>query len=60
VYVFAGSRVPDLDALAADGAAAVFAPGQLTQLTVAFILLGLTPLALRKFVPLLRRRWSAG
>lgn len=45
VYVYAGSSVPDLSALAEDGAAAVFSPGQLLQLAVAFALLGLFPLA---------------
>ncbi len=47
VYVYAGSRVPDLQTLAAEGARAVFTPSQLTQITLAFVLLGLFPLAAR-------------
>ena len=40
LYVYAGSRVPNLSVLADDGIAAVFSPSQLLQLTVAFGLLG--------------------
>lgn len=49
VYVYAGSSVPDLKTLSEQGAKAVFSPAQLTQLTIAFVLLGLFPLAV-KFV----------
>ena len=49
VYVYAGSSVPDLKTLSEQGAKAVFSPAQLTQLTVALVLLGLFPLAV-KFV----------
>ncbi|WP_235908477.1 TVP38/TMEM64 family protein [Roseiconus nitratireducens] len=50
VYVYAGSRVPNLEVLAEQGAAAVFAPGQLLQLAVAFSLLGVFPLAVRRLM----------
>ncbi len=53
VYVFAGSRVPDLQTLATEGAGAVFSPKQLLQITSAFVLLGLFPL----IVKLLFRRF---
>ena len=49
VYVYAGSSVPELKTLSEQGAKAVFSPAQLTQLTIAFVLLGLFPLAV-KFV----------
>lgn len=48
VYVYAGSRVPNLGVLAEDGVGAVFEPWQLLQFTVAFALLGLFPLIVRK------------
>ncbi len=48
VYVYAGSRVPNLTVLAEQGAAAVFSPMQLTQLLVAFGLLGVFPLLIKK------------
>ncbi len=55
VYVYAGSSVPDLMTLSEQGAKAVFSPEQLTQLTIAFVLLGLFPLAVKfmmnKFAP---------
>ncbi len=47
VYVYAGSRVPNLNVLAEKGASAVFSPAQLAQLTFAFALLGLFPLVVR-------------
>jgi uncharacterized membrane protein YdjX (TVP38/TMEM64 family) len=47
VYVYAGSSVPSLQTLADDGIGAVFTPKQLTQIVIAFILLGLFPLAVR-------------
>ena len=50
VYVFAGSSVPSLRTLADEGLRAVFTPRQLTQLLVAFILLGLFPLVVRQIV----------
>jgi uncharacterized membrane protein YdjX (TVP38/TMEM64 family) len=50
VYVYAGSRVPDLQTLAEKGIAAVFSSSQLWQFTLAFLLLGLFPLLARWFV----------
>lgn len=47
VYVYAGSSVPDLATLAEKGAQAVFTPTQLTQIVLAFVLLGVFPLAAR-------------
>ncbi|MEM1068012.1 MAG: TVP38/TMEM64 family protein [Planctomycetota bacterium] len=51
VYVYAGSRVPSLQTLADEGARAVFTPGQLGQITVAFVLLGIFPLITKKLLP---------
>lgn len=50
VYAYAGSRVPGLGQLAEHGASAVFTPGQIAQLTIAFALLGLFPLIARKIL----------
>ena len=47
VYVFAGSSVPNLQTLANEGAAAAFPPSRLLQLTIAFALLGIFPLAVK-------------
>ncbi|MCP4891559.1 MAG: TVP38/TMEM64 family protein, partial [Planctomycetaceae bacterium] len=47
VYVYAGSTVPDLATLADQGINAVFSARQLTQILVAFLLLGLFPLISR-------------
>lgn len=47
VYLYAGSSVPSLKLLAAEGVRAVFTPAQLAQLAIAFGLLGLLPLTLR-------------
>jgi uncharacterized membrane protein YdjX (TVP38/TMEM64 family) len=43
VYVYAGSSVPNLRTLADKGLSAVFTPGQLTQIVVAFVVLGVFP-----------------
>ncbi len=48
VYVYAGSRIPDLQTLASEGAGAIFTSSQLTQLAIAFALLGLFPLVVKK------------
>lgn len=48
VYVYAGSRVPDLTVLANEKAGAVFSPSQLLQLAIAFALLGIFPLLAKK------------
>jgi len=50
VYVYAGSSVPDLATLAEKGVRGILSP----QLVVAFVLLGVTPLVLRKIVTRLR------
>lgn len=47
VYVYAGSRVPNLNVLAQEGIKSVFSPSQLLQITVAFALLGLFPLSIK-------------
>lgn len=59
LYVYAGSSVPSLRRLADEGLAAVFAPGQLTRLTVALALLGLFPWVARVGVKRLSRRRSS-
>lgn len=50
VYLYAGSRVPNLTVLAEKGAAAVFTPSQLTQIAIAFAMLGLFPLVVKKII----------
>ncbi len=50
VYVYAGSRVPNLEVLAAEGAKAVFSTSQLIQLAIAFGLLGVFPLVVKKIM----------
>lgn len=50
VYVYAGSNVPDLTTLADKGVGGILSP----QLMVAFVLLGVMPLFLRKLVTWLR------
>ncbi|MCI0332879.1 MAG: TVP38/TMEM64 family protein [Planctomycetes bacterium] len=47
VYVYAGSSVPSLQALADEGVRAVFSTGQWIRILVAFALLGLFPLVIR-------------
>ena len=47
VYVYAGSSVPDLQTLSDQGLGAVFTPSQLTQIVVAFSILGIFPLIVR-------------
>ena len=57
VYVFAGSRVPHLSELAEkQGVGAFFEPQQIVQLTIAFTLLGVFPLAMRKTLALFGRK----
>ena len=55
VYCYAGSRIPDLQTLVNEGASAVFSPSQLTQIGIAFTLLGVFPLIvkflLNRFAP---------
>lgn len=47
VYVYAGSAVPKLQDLAANGVLAILSPTQLTRIVIAFCLLGLLPLMIR-------------
>ena len=58
VYVYAGSSVPNLQTLADQGINAVFTPSQLTQIVVAFVLLGVFPLIVRFMMKLITRRKS--
>jgi uncharacterized membrane protein YdjX (TVP38/TMEM64 family) len=48
VYVYAGSSVPNLQTLADEGIHAVFAPHQMLQILIAFTLLGVFPLVIRR------------
>jgi len=56
VYVYAGSSVPNLQALADQGIGAVFTPQQLTKIIGAFVLLGLFPLVVRYMMKRFRGR----
>ncbi len=59
VYVYAGSTVPSLQVLAEHGVQAVITPTQLTQLVVAFTMLGVFPLIIRLIVKKLRSKMDA-
>ncbi len=59
VYCYAGSRVPNLQALADKGAGAVFTTSQLTQITIAFVLLGVFPITLKKLMAFFSHKQSA-
>lgn len=48
VYVFAGSRIPDLMTLKEEGVKAVFTGPQLVQITIALAMLGLFPIIAKK------------
>ena len=48
VYIYAGSRIPDLQTLEQEGINAIFSTSQLTQITIALVLLGLFPLVVKK------------
>ena len=56
VYIYAGTAVPSLQTLADDGIGAVLSPWQITQILIAFGLLGLFPLAVKKVM----QRWKDG
>lgn len=56
VYVYAGSRVPNLQALADQGINAVFTPQQMAQIIGAFVLLGLFPLVARYLIKAFARK----
>lgn len=58
VYVYAGSSVPNLQTLADKGINAVFTASQLTQIIVAFVLLGVFPLIVRYIMKLIKRSKS--
>lgn len=51
VYVYAGASIPDLNTLQTKGVSAVFSPWQLSQITIAFVLLGLFPIIVKKLLP---------
>ncbi len=59
VYVYAGSRVPNLRQLADQGIQAVFSPSQLAQIVLAFVLLGVFPLLVRFTIKVLTRSKAA-
>lgn len=50
VIVYAGSSIPDLMTLKEKGVSAVFTPGQLFQISIAFILLGIFPFVSKRIV----------
>jgi uncharacterized membrane protein YdjX (TVP38/TMEM64 family) len=56
LYVYAGSRIPDLTTLQEEGIKSVFSGSQLLQLTLAFAMLGTFPIAAKKIISFLRQR----
>ena len=50
VYVYAGSRIPDLETLHTEGVKAIFSPWQLTEITFAFALIGILPYVLKRIL----------
>jgi uncharacterized membrane protein YdjX (TVP38/TMEM64 family) len=52
VFVYAGSSVPDLNTLAAQGTSGILTP----QLFVAFAILGVFPLVVKKIMQAVRRQ----
>ena len=50
VYVYAGASIPDLNTLQDQGVSAIFSPWQLTQITIAFLILGLFPITAKKLL----------
>jgi len=55
VYCYAGSRIPSLSKISEQGIGAVFTPGQMIQVTVALVLLGVFPLAVKKIMAFFTR-----
>ncbi len=55
VYIYAGSRIPDLQTLQTEGIQAVLTPTQLTQLAIALAMLGLFPILTKKLVGRFKR-----
>ncbi len=56
VYVYAGSSVPSLQTLADKGVSAAFTPQQLTQILIAFVVLGVFPLVVRRILKLFQHK----
>ncbi|QEG24542.1 TVP38/TMEM64 family protein [Mariniblastus fucicola] len=54
MYCYAGSRIPSLKTISEDGLGAVFTSSQIIQLTIAFALLGVFPLAVKKLTQIFR------
>lgn len=52
VYCYAGSRIPSLTKISEEGIGAVFTSSQMLQVTVAFVLLGVFPLLVKKLIAL--------
>lgn len=50
VIVYAGSSIPDLMTLKEKGISAIFTPGQLLQISIAFVLLGVFPFISKRIV----------
>lgn len=50
VYVYAGASIPDLNTLQNQGVSAIFSPWQLTQISIAFLTLGLFPITAKKLL----------
>lgn len=59
VYVYAGASVPRLQTLAEKGISAIFTPTQITQILVAFVLLGFFPLIVRGVLKRITRKPTA-
>ena len=59
VYVYAGSRIPDLQTLNEKGINAVFTASQMTQIFIAFALLGVFPLVVRKIMSRFQKTGAA-
>lgn len=58
MYCYAGSRIPSLEAIKDEGIGAVFTQSQIIQLLVAFALLGLFPLVVKKLMSLAQSRYG--
>ena len=59
VYVYAGQSVPSLSELAEKGVNAAFSPTQMTQIIIAFVLLGAFPLIARWGIKLFKKGGSS-
>lgn len=56
VYCYAGSRIPSLQSISENGIGAAFTKSQLTQITIAFVLLGVFPLVTKKLLSLKKEK----